>query len=180
MVGDQTQSKCSCHGERDDGFQKSYQTMPLETLIDRIISSRVLPCSQYKCDCFCSHYLNCQCKMQSTFGALSMLTPTASCQLQVKGLQVTLPTWGEAMVNAFLLLKAGLCSLLPRDIAAVTVSRTALQMCVPQPCYLVTSPMDVAHGPLSTFDYLVFFFQVTMLSQYIKVLKTEQYKEALF
>lgn len=69
-----------------------------------------------------------------------MLTPTTSCQSQVKGLEVTLPTRGEAVVDAVLLLKAGLCFLHPRDIAAVTVSSTA------NVCPLALLSCDVPSG----------------------------------
>lgn len=78
--------------------------------------------------------------MQNTFGALSTLTATTSCQLQVKGLEVTLPTQGEAMVDAVPLLKAGLCFLLPRSIAAVTVSSIA------NVCPLALLSCDVPSG----------------------------------
>lgn len=116
--------------------------------------------------------------MQNTFEALSMLTPTASCQSQVKGLEVTMPTRGEAMMDAVLLLKAGLCFLLPRDIAAVTVSSTAnvcplawLSCDVPSGC----GPWAFVHIRL-----LSIVFPSDHAAQNSKVLKTEQYKEPLF
>lgn len=55
----------SYHGEKYDGFQKSHQTMPLETLIFRLSSSRVLPSSQYKCDCYCPNYPNLSAKCRT-------------------------------------------------------------------------------------------------------------------
>lgn len=94
-------------------------------LIFRISSSRVLPSSQYKCDCYCPNYPNLLVQNAEHIWSSFCATPTASCQSQVKGLEVTLPTRDETVVEAVLLLKAGLCFLLPRNIAAVTVSSTA-------------------------------------------------------
>lgn len=110
--------------------------------------------------------------MQNTFGALSTLTPNAGCQLQVKGLQVTLPTRGEAMVNTVLLLKAGLCFLLPQDIAAVTVSSTV------NVCPLLSCDVPSGCGTWA-FVHIRRLLSIVFPSDHA-VLKTEQYKEALF